>query len=73
MFQQYVTKGFVSEEEAGRRLARVVSDPSLKESGTYWSFKTGTSEPFVNQVSEEVSDAAKGAKLWELSAKAVGL
>jgi hypothetical protein len=72
-FQKYVTKGFVSEEEAGKRLARVVSDPALSQSGVYWSFKTDSSEPFVNQVSEEVANDVKAAKLWEVSAKVVGL
>jgi protochlorophyllide reductase len=50
LFQQYVTKGFVSEQEAGRRLARVIKDPGLNQSGVYWSFNTDNSEPFVNQV-----------------------
>ena len=62
----------MSEEEAGERLAQVVSDPSLSKTGTYWSWNQGTGS-FENQVSEEVSDAAKGQKLWEISEKLVGL
>ncbi|GAB4817461.1 hypothetical protein N2152v2_004507 [Parachlorella kessleri] len=72
VFQKYVTKGYVSEEEAGERLAQVVSDPKLSKSGTYWSWNQGSGS-FENQVSEEVSDAAKGQKLWEVSEKLVGL
>ena len=72
LFQKYVTKGYVSEEEAGRRLAAVVSDPAMGKSGVYWSWSAATGS-FENQVSEEVSDGGKGAKLWEISEKLVGL
>eukprot|EP00775_Hariotina_reticulata_P010729 gene10729-10885_t len=72
VFQKYVTKGYVSEEEAGRRLAQVVSDPSMAKSGVYWSWNNNTGA-FENQVSEEVSDDAKARKLWEVSEKLVGL
>ena len=72
LFQKYVTKGYVSQAEAGRRLAQVVSDPAMGKSGVYWSWseKDGS---FENQVSEEVSDDAKAARLWEVSEKLVGL
>jgi len=72
LFQKYVTKGYVSEEEAGKRLAQVVSDPSLDKSGVYWSW-SNTKGAFENQVSEEVADDGKGVKLWEISEKLVGL
>jgi len=72
LFQQYVTKGFVSEEEAGRRLMQVVADPTMSQSGVYWSWDNDTGA-FKNQVSEEVSDDAKGRALWEVSEKLVGL
>ncbi|KAG2490022.1 hypothetical protein HYH03_011487 [Edaphochlamys debaryana] len=71
-FQKYITKGYVSEDEAGRRLAQVVSDPKMDKSGAYWSWSNSTGS-FENQVSEEVADDAKAAKLWDLSAKLVGL
>ncbi|XP_050367577.1 protochlorophyllide reductase, chloroplastic [Argentina anserina] len=71
-FQKYITKGYVSEEESGKRLAQVVSDPSLTKSGVYWSWNK-TSASFENQLSEEASDADKARKLWELSEKLVGL
>lgn len=72
LFQKYVTKGYVSEEEAGKRLAQVVSDPALNKSGVYWSW-SNTKGAFENQVSEEVADDGKGVKLWEISEKLVGL
>ncbi|KAG6386950.1 hypothetical protein SASPL_152131 [Salvia splendens] len=71
-FQKYITKGYVSEKEAGDRLAQVVSDPSLSKSGVYWSWNS-TSASFENQLSKEASDAEKARKLWEVSEKLVGL
>ncbi|XP_048127684.1 protochlorophyllide reductase [Rhodamnia argentea] len=71
-FQKYITKGYVSEEEAGKRLAQVVSDPSLEKSGVYWSWNKNSSS-FENQLSKEASDAEKARKLWEISEKLVGL
>ncbi|KAL7102270.1 hypothetical protein ACP275_08G109000 [Erythranthe tilingii] len=71
-FQKYITKGYVSEEEAGKRLAQVISDPSLSKSGVYWSWNNNSSS-FENQLSKEASDAEKARKLWEVSEKLVGL
>ncbi|EPS66694.1 hypothetical protein M569_08082, partial [Genlisea aurea] len=71
-FQKFITKGFVSEEESGKRLAQVVSDPSLTKSGVYWSWNKDSAS-FENQLSEEASDAQKAQKLWEVSEKLVGL
>lgn len=71
-FQKYITKGYVSEEEAGKRLAQVVSDPSLSKSGVYWSWNINSAS-FENQLSQEASDAEKARKLWEISEKLVGL
>ncbi len=71
-FQKYITKGFVSEEESGKRLAQVVSDPSLTKSGVYWSWNKDSAS-FENQLSQEASDADKARKVWELSEKLVGL
>eukprot|EP01018_Ginkgo_biloba_P032370 Gb_29310 [translate_table: standard] len=71
-FQKYITKGYVSEEEAGKRLAQVVSDPSLTKSGVYWSWNKDSAS-FENQLSEEASNSEKAKKVWELSEKLVGL
>ncbi|XP_059277100.1 protochlorophyllide reductase-like [Lycium ferocissimum] len=71
-FQKFITKGFVSETESGKRLAQVVSDPSLTKSGVYWSWNKNSSS-FENQLSEEASDAEKARKVWEVSEKLVGL
>ena len=71
-FQRFVTKGFVSEEESGKRLAQVVSDPSLAKSGVYWSWNKDSAS-FENQLSQEASDPEKARKLWDISEKLVGL
>ncbi|THU61535.1 hypothetical protein C4D60_Mb07t24320 [Musa balbisiana] len=71
-FQKFITKGFVSEDESGKRLAQVVGDPSLLKSGVYWSWNNNSAS-FENQLSEEASDAVKAQKLWEISEKLVGL
>jgi protochlorophyllide reductase len=71
-FQKYVTKGFVPEAESGKRLAQVVSDPTLTKSGVYWSWNKDSAS-FENQLSPEASDPEKARKLWEISEKLVGL
>ncbi|XP_006280542.2 protochlorophyllide reductase A, chloroplastic [Capsella rubella] len=71
-FQKYITKGYVSEREAGKRLAQVVGDPSLTKSGVYWSWNK-SSASFENQLSQEASDIEKARKVWEVSEKLVGL
>ncbi|GFS41108.1 protochlorophyllide oxidoreductase C [Actinidia rufa] len=71
-FQKYITKGYVSEEEAGKRLAQVVSDPRLTSSGVYWSWNKNSAS-FENQLSQEASDPEKARKVWEISEKLVGL
>ncbi|KAJ0251484.1 Protochlorophyllide reductase B [Hirschfeldia incana] len=71
-FQKYITKGYVSETESGKRLAQVVSDPSLTKSGVYWSWNKASAS-FENQLSEEASDVEKARKVWEISEKLVGL
>lgn len=75
-FQRYITGGYVSEETAGVRLAQVVSDPDFNQSGVYWSWGNRQQEgrkAFVQEISDEASDALKSRRLWELSAELVGL
>ncbi|MDZ8136678.1 MAG: protochlorophyllide reductase [Nostoc sp. DedQUE04] len=76
LFQKYITGGYVSQELAGERVATVVADPEYNQSGVYWSWgnrqkKDGKS--FVQKVSPQARDDEKGDRLWELSAKLVGL
>jgi len=75
-FQKNITGGYVSQELAGERVAVVVADPEYNQSGAYWSWgnrqkKEGKS--FVQRVSPQARDDEKGDRMWELSAKLVGL
>ncbi|HEY9729534.1 MAG TPA: protochlorophyllide reductase [Chroococcales cyanobacterium] len=75
-FQKNITGGYVSQELAGERVAAVVADPEYRQSGAYWSWgnrqkKNGQS--FVQQVSPQARDDEKGVRMWELTAKLVGL
>jgi len=75
-FQKNVTGGYVSQELAGERVAAVVADPEYRQSGAYWSWgnrqkKNGQS--FVQQVSPQARDDEKAVRMWELTAKLVGL
>mmetsp|Transcript_10398 Transcript_10398/g.31368 ORF Transcript_10398/g.31368 Transcript_10398/m.31368 type:complete len:421 (-) Transcript_10398:1683-2945(-) len=54
-FMRYVTGGYVSEAEAGQRLAQVVDDPICSKSGVYWSWngnaqQVGLYDPFAKEV-----------------------
>ncbi|WP_445637094.1 protochlorophyllide reductase [Nostoc sp. DSM 114161] len=76
LFQKYITGGYVSQDLAGERVAAVVADPEYSQSGVYWSWgnrqkKDGKS--FVQKVSPQARDDEKGERMWELSAKLVGL
>jgi len=76
LFQKYITGGYVSQELSGERVAAVVADPEYAQSGVYWSWgnrqkKDGKS--FVQQVSPQARDDAKGERMWDLSAKLVGI
>jgi protochlorophyllide reductase len=76
LFQKYITKGYVSQELSGERVAAVMADPEYQQSGAYFSWgnrqKEGR-ESFVQKVSSQARDDAKGDRMWDLSAKLVGL
>ncbi|MEA5469663.1 protochlorophyllide reductase [Spirulina sp. 06S082] len=75
-FQKNITKGYVTQELAGERLAEVVADRNYKQSGVHWSWGNRQQEgreAFVQELSAEGSDDAKAKKMWELSEKLVGL
>lgn len=76
LFQKNITGGFVSEELAGDRVAEVVADPEYNKSGSYWSWgnrQKPNRKSFEQEMSNEALDNKKAQKLWELSAKLVGL
>jgi protochlorophyllide reductase len=76
LFQKYITKGYVSQELAGERLADVVADPDFNQSGAYWSWGNRQKEgrqAFKQTVSPQARDDYRSKRLWELSAELVGL
>jgi len=77
LFQKYVTKQYVSEEEAGRRVADVAGGAAFGDGGGYWMWKgsylEGADKTTPTRVPSTEREGAKADRLWELSAKAVGL
>lgn len=75
-FQKNITGGYVTPQLAGERVAAVVAEADLGESGIYWSWGNRQQpgrRSFAQEVSNEAQDDAKARKLWSLSAKLVGL
>ena len=76
LFQKYITKGYVSQELAGERVARIVVEPEFKQSGAYWSWGDRNSQnrkAFLQKVSPQARDDDKARSMWEASAKLVGI
>jgi protochlorophyllide reductase len=76
LFQKYITGGYVSQELSGERVASVIADPEYKQSGAYWSWgnrQKKDRQSFVQKVSPQARDDEKAERLWDLSAKLVGL
>ena len=87
ILQKNVTKGYVSEEEAGERLASIVYDPRYSEQGAYWAWKGGGDQlwdnynnnnddtrtiAFNNKPSKEGRDMAKANEVFDISTELVG-
>ncbi len=75
-FQKNITGGYVTEELAGERVAKVVADSGFNESGVYYSWGNRQQKDraaFKQEVSNEAMDNNKATRLWELSEKLVGL
>lgn len=76
LFQKYITGGYVSQELSGERVADVVADPEYSQSGMYWSWgnrqKKGR-KSFAQRVSPQARDDDKAKRMWELSARLVGI
>ncbi len=74
-FQKNITKGYVTQELAGDRVAQVVTGDQFSQSGAHWSWgnrqKAGR-ESFVQELSERASDD-KAERMWDISMKLVGL
>ncbi len=76
LFQKHITGGYVSQELAGERVAKVVADPEYDQSGAYWSWgnrQKKDRQSFVQKVSRQARDDYRAERLWDLSAQLVGL
>jgi protochlorophyllide reductase len=75
-FQKNITKGYVSQPLSGERVAMVVDDADFATSGVHWSWgnrqKPGA-KAFAQPLSAKAENQRRSARLWELSAKLVGL
>jgi protochlorophyllide reductase len=72
-FQKNITKGYVSQELAGERVAQVVVDPEFKQSGVHWSWgnrQEAGRKGFVQELSDKASDD-KAVRMWDLTEKLV--
>ncbi len=75
-FQKYITKGYVTQELAGERVAMVVADPAFTDSGVHWSWGNRQREgrqAFSQPLSARASDAGRNDRLYTLSEQLVGL
>ncbi|MDZ4791585.1 MAG: protochlorophyllide reductase [Hyphomicrobiales bacterium] len=75
-FQKNITKGYVSQQLAGERVAQVVIDPEFAQSGQHWSWgnrQRAGREPFAQPLSTKATKPELGARLWDYSLDLVGL
>eukprot|EP00600_Ochromonadales_sp_CCMP1393_P009525 CAMPEP_0174972540 /NCGR_PEP_ID=MMETSP0004_2-20121128/10687_1 /TAXON_ID=420556 /ORGANISM="Ochromonas sp., Strain CCMP1393" /LENGTH=362 /DNA_ID=CAMNT_0016222777 /DNA_START=158 /DNA_END=1246 /DNA_ORIENTATION=+ len=61
LFMKYVTGGYVSEREAGDRLAQVIAAPECKKSGVYWSWNGGARQLPVKDFKKGTISGTGGA------------
>ena len=76
LFQKNITKGYVTQELSGQRVAAVVADPEYRQSGAYWSWgnrQKQDGKSFVQTVSPQARDDERAAKMWDLSMQLVRL
>jgi protochlorophyllide reductase len=70
-FQKNITKGYVTQELAGERVAQVVADAEFKQSGVHWSWGNRQQpgrKSFVQELSDKASDD-KAVLMWDLTSK----
>ncbi len=73
-FQKNITKGYVTQELAGDRLAQVVVDDAFAESGLHWSWgnrNSATRPPFSQPLSTRATNVARNERLWMLSERLI--
>jgi len=67
LFMKYVTGGYVSQREAGERLAQVVAAPECEKSGVYWSWNGGARQVPVKDFSSGIvrGTGGSGGEIFE--------
>ena len=75
-FQKHITRGYVTQQLAGERVAQVVIEPAFAQSGVHWSWgnrQVPGRAPFAQPLSATARDVARASRLWTLSEQCVGL
>ena len=76
-FQKNITKGYVTQALAGDRLAQVVADAQFGErSGVHWSWgnrQQAGRKAFAQQLTAKAQSQQLGERLWDMTARCVGL
>ncbi len=74
-FQKNITKGYVTQELSGDRVAQVVADEAFAQSGVHWSWgnRQNGRAAFAQPLTAKAQQVARAARLWTLSEQMVGL
>lgn len=75
-FQKNITKGYVSQQLAGARVAQAVIDPEFSASGNHWSWGNRQKEgrkAFAQPLSAKATNHELGSRLWDYILEMVGL
>jgi protochlorophyllide reductase len=76
LFQRHITKGYVTQELAGHRVADTVTEPEFHRSGVHWSWgnrqKDGR-EAFHQKLSAQAENQSRAERLWDLSLALCGV
>jgi protochlorophyllide reductase len=66
LFMKYVTGGYVSQEEAGDRLAQVIMDPKCAKSDVYWSWNgKANTVGYINKDGVVAGAGGSGGEIFE--------
>ena len=66
LFMKYVTGGYVSEKEAGERLAQVITDPKCNKSDVYWSWNgKANTVGYINKDGIVAGAGGAGGEIFE--------
>jgi protochlorophyllide reductase len=75
-FQKNITKGYVTQQLAGERVAQVVIDTAFAQSGVHWSWgnrQQAGRAAFAQPLSAKAENEARASRLWDLSERFVGI